>query len=317
MKQGDRIFVAGEETLIGAAIVRQLRAQGYCALVGLGDRGPDLRDACSVDTFFAQHQPDYVFLAAGESGGIRANQKYPAQLMLDNLQVQTHVIHSAHVHSVRKLLYLASSCSYPKHAPQPLQVTSLLSGPLEPTNEAYAVAKLAGIRLCQAYRQQYNADFIVGIPANAFGLGDDFDVETAHVIPALIHRLHRAKLASQSLVKVWGTGTPRREFIFADDLADACVFVMQHYSDRSPINLGGGTDISIRALAELIQKVVGYGGQLQFDPSQPDGMPLKALDSTPLLSLGWQPQRGLKSAIAATYQEFLHHFAASALKTPT
>ncbi|NEO83085.1 MAG: GDP-L-fucose synthase [Spirulina sp. SIO3F2] len=304
MEQNDKIFVAGNDTLIGSALVRQLKSQGYSSLVGQGDRGPDLRDARSVDTFFAAHKPDYVFLVAGESGGILANQHYPAQLMRDNLLVQTHVIESAYRHGVRKLLYLASSCSYPKHAAQPLQIDSLLTGPLEPTNVPYSVAKLAGLHLCQAYRQQYQVDFIVGIPANAFGIGDDFALETAHVIPALIHKLHWAKLHKQPSIDVWGTGQPRREFVFADDLADACLFVMQHYSNSLPINLGGGTDLSIRELAELLKAVVGYQGRLNFDTSKPDGMPLKALDSTPLLSLGWQPQTALESAIAATYQWF-------------
>lgn len=305
MQPNNKIFVAGDETLIGSALVRQLKAQGYSSLVGQGDRGPDLRDARSVDAFFAAQKPDYVFLVAGNSGGILANQHYPARLMRDNLLVQTHVIQSAYQHRARKLLYLASSCSYPKHAAQPLRVDSLMTGLLEPTNAAYAVAKLAGIQLCQAYRQQYQVDFMVGIPANAFGIGDDFALETAHVIPALIHKLHWAKLHQQPSIDVWGTGQPQREFIFADDLADACLFVMQHYSDRVPINLGGGTDISIRELAELIKNVVGYAGRLNFDPSKPDGMPLKALDSKPLLSLGWQPKTALKFAIEVTYQWFL------------
>ncbi|MEM8639612.1 MAG: GDP-L-fucose synthase [Cyanobacteria bacterium P01_G01_bin.54] len=308
MRQNDTIFVAGDNTLIGAAILRQLKTHGYYKLMGQGEQEPDLRDARSVDAFFAQKKPDYVFLAAGESGGILANQRYPAQLMLDNLRVQTHVIETAYRHGVRKLLYLASSCSYPKHATQPLQVESLLTGPLEPTNEAYAVAKLAGIKLCQAYRQQYQADFIVGIPANVFGIGDDFDPENAHVIPALIYKMHQAQLNRDPRVTIWGTGEPKREFIFADDLADACVFVMQHYSDHRPINLGGGTDISIRKLAELIQIVVGYEGTLQFDTYRPDGIPFKALDSQPLLSLGWQVTTELKSAIQVTYQGFLREF---------
>ena len=308
MRQNDKIFVAGDDTLIGAALLRQLKAQGYTELVGQGASGPDLRNVSSVDAFFAQRQPDYVLLAAGESGGILANQRYPAQLMLDNLLVQTHIIHSAYCHGVTKLLYLASSCSYPKQAAQPLQVNSLLTGPLEPTNEAYAVAKLAGIKLCQAYRQQYQVDFIVGIPANVFGVGDDFDRDNAHVIPALIRKMHQAKLKNQPVVEVWGTGTPRREFVFADDLADACLFVMHNYSDSLPINIGGGTNISIRELAELVKVVVGYDGLLNFDTSKPDGMPLKALDSTQLLSLGWQPQTDLKSAVEATYQWFLNTF---------
>ena len=315
MRQNDKIFVAGDNTLIGAAILRQLKAQGYTELVGQGVLGPDLRNASSVDAFFAQQKPDYVVLAAGESGGILANQRYPAQLMLDNLLVQTHVIHSAYCYGVSKLLYLASSCSYPKHAAQPLQVDSLLTGPLETTNEAYAVAKLSGIKLCQAYRQQHQADFVVGIPANAFGINDDFNPDNAHVIPALIYKMHQAKLERQPVVEVWGTGAPRREFIFADDLAEACLFVMNNYSDSLPINVGGGTDISIRELAELVKVVVGYDDLLAFDPSKPDGMPLKALDSSQLLSLGWKPKTNLKSAIEATYQWFLRDFNQPAQET--
>jgi GDP-L-fucose synthase len=305
LEKNAKIYVAGGQTLIGCAILRELERQGYENIVGREGQEPVLTDAGQVDAFFARTDPDYVFLVAGKSGGIRANQKYPAELMLDNLLVECHVIHSAYRHGVEKLLYLASSCSYPKHCPQPMRVESLLTGPLEPTNEAYAVAKIAGIKLCQAYRQQYGANFIVGIPANVFGPRDDFSPEDSHVIAALIRKMHEAKMASSASVEIWGTGTPRREFIFADDLADACLLVMNKYEGAESINLGGGTDISIGELAGLVKDVVGYTGNLQFDPSRPDGMPLKALDSTQLLSLGWRPATPFREALAITSDAFL------------
>jgi len=300
-----RIYVAGAEALIGAALVRQLDRQGYRNLVGQPGDAPDLADGAQVDAFFARTKPEFVFFAAGKSGGIRANQKYPADLMIDNLLAACHVIQAAHRHGVKKLLYLASSCSYPKHCPQPMRVESLLTGPLEPTNEAYAVAKLAGLKLCQAYRQQHGANFICGIPADAFGPGDDFSPEDSHVVPALIRRMHEAKLAHAASVEIWGTGSPRREFIFADDLADACLFAMRHYDGPEPLNLGGGSNLSIKELAETIQAVVGFAGELRFDTSKPDGMPLKGLDSSRLLALGWRPQTPFRDALEATYQWFL------------
>ncbi len=307
MDKHAKIYVAGGQTLVGAAILRQLAHQGYDSIVGLPGQEPDLTNAQSVDQFFTQHCPEYVFLAAGKSGGIQANQTYPATLMLDNLLIACNTIQSAHRHHVQKLLYLASSCSYPRNSPQPMQVESLLTGTLEPTNESYAVAKLAGMKLCEAYRKQYGSNFIVGIPANPFGIGDDFSLEESHVIPALIRKMHEAKGKGESSVTLWGTGTPRREFIFADDLADACLFVMKHYSDLTPINLGGGTDVSIRELAELIKTVVGFTGDLCFDSNKPDGMPLKALDASPLLVLGWQAKTSLQAAIAETYRWWLQN----------
>lgn len=305
MGKNDRIYVAGGRTLIGAAILRELERQGYSNIVGRPGEEPDLTDAALVEDFFARTTPDYVFLAAGKSGGIAANQKYPAELMLDNLLVECHVIHSAYRYGVKKLLYLASSCSYPKQCPQPMRVESLLTGPPEPTNEAYAVAKIAGIKLCQAYRQQYGANFIVGIPANTFGPGDDFSTEDSHVIPALIRKMHEAKERCLESVDIWGTGTPRREFIFADDLADACIFVMRKYDNAQPINLGGGSDLSIKELATLIKEVVGYPGELRFDTSKPDGTPLKALDSSKLKEMGWRSKTPFRSALSATYDWFL------------
>jgi len=304
MEKDSRIFVAGGQTLIGAEIVHELERQGYTNIVGTPGEEPDLTDAAQVDAFFAQTAPGYVFLAAGKSGGIGANQKHPAELMLDNLLVECHIIHSAYRHGVKKLLYLASSCCYPRHCPQPMRVESLLTGLLEPTNEAYAVAKIAGIKLCQAYHQQYGANFVVGIPANVFGPNDDFSLEESHVIAALIRKIHDAKTFGAPFVEIWGTGTPRREFIFADDLADACLVVMQEYEGAEPINLGGGTDVSIVDLANLVKEVVGYEGKLRFDPSRPDGMPLKILDSTLLLAMGWRPATPFREALLATFQAF-------------
>ena len=303
MEKQAKIYVAGGQTLIGAAILRELERQGYISIVGRPGEEPELTDAAQVDAFFARTAPGYVFLAAGKSGGIRANQKYPAELMLDNLLVECHVIHSAYRYGVKKLLYLASSCSYPKHCPQPMRVESLMTGSLEPTNEAYAVAKIAGIKLCQAYHQQYGADFISGIPADAFGPGDDFSLEDSHVIPALIRKMHEAKELGLESVDIWGTGTPRREFIFADDLANACIFIMRKYSGQKPINIGGGTDLclSIAELAALIKEVTDYKGQLHFDSSKPDGMPLKELDSSKLRELGWKPLTPFRTALEKTY----------------
>jgi len=300
------IFVSGGETLIGSALLRQLRSQGYTNLVGAPPGDPNLYSAAAVDDFFRRERPRTVIVASGKSGGIHANQSFPADLMLDNLLSQCHVIDAAHRYRVSKLLYLASSCSYPKHCPQPMRVDALMSGRLEPTNEAYAMAKLAGITLCQAYARQHGDNFLAAIPANAFGIEDDFSAEGGHVIPALIAKIHRAKVESHPEVQIWGTGTPRREFIFADDLADACLFVLAEYTDaQTPINLGSGVDLSIRETAERICEVVGYRGELVFDASKPDGMPLKSLDSAPLKAMGWQARTSLFVALNKTYDAYL------------
>ena len=304
MQMAASIYVAGAGTLVGAAIRRALQRQGYRNLVGGPAEEPECSDAHQVEAFFAHTSPEYVFLAAGKSGGIGANQRFPADLLLDNLLVACHVIRSAYAHGVKKLLYLASSCSYPKHCPQPMRVQSLLTGPLEPTNKAYAIAKLAGIALCQAYRQQYGAPFISGIPANPFGPGDDFSPENAHVIGALMHKMHDAKVRGLRTVEVWGTGAVRREFIFADDLAEACICVMRSYDGQEPINLGSGMDQSIRELAACLAEVVGFDGELRFDASKPDGIPQKILDSSCLRALGWRPKTPFRAALAATYAWF-------------
>jgi GDP-L-fucose synthase len=302
-----RIFVAGGGTLAGAAILELLRAAGYCNIVGTPPDEPDLSAPGQVEDFFAEVRPEYVFLVAGKSGGIRLNQDRPAELMLDNLLVAAHVIQQAHSHGVAKLLYLASSCAYPKHAPQPLRVESLMTGPLEPTNAAYAMAKLAGWQLCEAYQRQDDACFITAFPTNPFGPHDDFSPEGAHVIPGLMRRAHEAKLRREPELTVWGTGTPRREFIYSRDLADACLFLMRHYDGPEPINLGGSADLSIAEVARAVAQVVGYRGRLRFDAAQPDGMPFKGLDSSRLWEMGWRPSTDFRTALAETYAWFLHH----------
>jgi GDP-L-fucose synthase len=306
-----RIYVAGGGTLIGAALLERLRGAGCTNLVGVPPDEPDLGVAGQVEDFFGEARPEYVFFAAGRSGGIALNRQRPAELMLDNLLAAAHVIHAAHVHGVRKLLYLASSCSYPREAPQPLPVEALLAGPPEPTSAAYAVARLAGWQLCAAYRQQYGSRFITGIPANAFGPGDDFSAEGGHVIAALIRRAHEARLEDSPELTVWGTGTPRREFIFAPDLADACLFAMRHHEGPEPINLGSGHGLSIAEAARAVCEVVGYRGRIVFDPSRPDGAPLKMLDSTPLWRLGWRPATDFRAALERTYEWFVQHEAAT------
>jgi GDP-L-fucose synthase len=302
------IYVAGGDTLLGAALREKLREKGYTHLVGEPPQEPDLTCPRQVDDFFAAARPEYVFLTAGASGGIRANQAYPADLMRDNLLVATHVLHAAHRQGVARLLYLASSCTYPRLAPQPMRVEALLTGPLEPTNEAYALAKLAGLKLCQAYRQQYDAPFIAAIPANAFGPHDDFSAEDSHVIPGLIRRFHEARCEGHDEVRIWGSGRPRREFIYSRDLADACLFVIRNYDGPEPINLGGGEELTIAETAQVIAAVVGYRGELRFDATRPDGMLRKGLDCRPLRELGWTPPTSFRKALADTYAWFLHHF---------
>lgn len=306
MSQDSRVFVAGNSTLIGAAIERQLQLRGQ-HIVGATDDSPNLLDPIDVDEFLKRERPDEIYLVAGKSGGISYNAEHPAELMLDNLKVQTNVIEAAHRNGITRLLYLASSCSYPKHCTQPMQVESLMTGPLEPTNEPYALAKLSGLTLCQAHSKQYGVRYLQGIPGNAFGREDDFSPEGGHVIPALIGRMHEAREASTPSIEIWGTGTPRREFVYADDLADACIFTMKNYDDPlTPINLGCGDDLSIAEVAEAIQVAVGYEGQLRYDTSKPDGMPLKSLDSSKLLELGWQPKTPFAVALAETYESYLH-----------
>jgi GDP-L-fucose synthase len=307
MKRDARIYVAGGNTLLGAALIDRLHADRYWQLVGLPPDEPDLTALGQVEDFFGETRPEYVFFVAGQSGGIGRNQTQPASLMIDNLLSAAHVIHAAHVHDVRKLLYIGSACCYPRDTPQPMRVESLMTGALEPTNLAYATAKLAGWQLSAAYRQQYGAQFIAAIPANPFGPHDDFSEEGGHVIPSLLRRAHEARQRNDRELVVWGTGEPRREFLFTPDLADACQFVMRHYDSPVPINLGGGVDLSIAELAHAVVEVVGYRGRIVFDATKPDGMPRKVLDSSPLHALGWRPRTDFRTALAETYDWFLRH----------
>jgi len=305
MDTSARVFVAGGDTLIGSAVVAALARHGHTAVLVPGDHECPLTDAAAVGRFFTSHEPEYVIIAAGKSGGIEANRRQPADLMLDNLLTATHLCAAAARQGVRKLLYLASSCCYPKECPQPMRVADLGTGPLEPTSEAYATAKLAGMQLCRALRRQHGAPFIVGIPADVFGPYSKFDGTNSHVIPSLIQRMHAAKVAGDRGIELWGTGTPRREFLFADDLAEACLVAMARYDAEEPINLGGGTELTIREAATAIAEVVGYDGDLRFDTSRPDGTPRKLLDSSVLAGLGWRGATTFREALAITYRAFL------------
>ena len=305
MEKNSLIYIAGVETFVGQALLQVLRAQGYANVLPEPGGDPDLTDSGAVDAFFSAVRPRYVFVAGGPSGGIGANQKYPADLMHENLRIVSNVIPSAWRHGVQNLLFLASSCVYPRDCPQPMRVESLGTASLEPTSQAYAMANLAGVQLCQAYRAQYGTRFIPAVKADAFGIDDEFNPEDSHVVPALIKRMHEVKVAGASEIVLWGTGTPRREFIFADDLADACVFVMRYYNGREPINLGGGSVLSIRELADMIREIVGFRGELRFDTSKPDGAPMKIFDSAPLLAMGWRPKTLFRDALGQMYAELL------------
>jgi GDP-L-fucose synthase len=308
MQPDSRIYVAGGETLLGRALIERVAKSGFNNLVGVPPHEPNLTRAEHVERFFASARPEYVFVAAGRQGGIEENRRRPAELMLDNLLIAAHVIPAAVRHGTRKLLYVGSSCCYPRIAEQPLRVEWLMTGALEPTNEAYATAKLAGIRLCQAYRQQFHVPFISAIPANMFGPGDDFGSSTGHVIPALMRRMHEAKHEDTPALSIWGTGLPRRDFIYVADVADACMFLMEHYDEPTPINVGSGCEWTIAETAELLADVVGYRGRLEFDAAKPDGMPRKVLDSERLFALGWQPETDFKAALARTYDWFVETF---------
>ena len=305
MTPSSRIYIAGHRGLVGGAILRRLQSEGASDLVLRTHAELDLIDQHAVDAFFAAEKPEFVFLAAAKVGGIHANNTYPAEFIRDNLAIQTNVIHSAWKHGVRKLCFLGSSCIYPKLAPQPLQEDALLTGPLEPTNEWYAIAKIAGIKMCQAYRRQYGFDAISLMPTNLYGPGDNFDPQNSHVLPAMIRRFHEAQARGDREVVIWGTGTPRREFLHADDLADAAVFLMRNYSDEQFINVGVGEDLAIRELATLIADVVGYTGAILTDPSKPDGTPRKLMDVSRLHALGWKHRIGLRDGIAETYASYV------------
>ena len=291
--------------MVGSAVVRRLEAEGFSNLLTRDRSVLDLRDESAVAKFFSDEKPDIVILAAAKVGGIKANRDFPVEFLLDNLRIQNNVIHSANETGVRKLLFLGSSCIYPKLAPQPISESALLTGTLEATNEAYAVAKIAGIKLCQAYARQYNATFISAMPTNLYGPYDNFDLETSHVLPALVRKTHEAKTQKEKKLIVWGTGTQRREFLHVDDLATACLLLLEKYDSPEIINIGCREDITIRELAELICDVVGFDGELVWDPSKPDGTPRKLLDATKIRALGWQPTIPLRKGIAQTYQWFL------------
>ncbi|PLK27386.1 GDP-L-fucose synthase [Novosphingobium sp. TH158] len=300
---GKRVYVAGHRGMVGSAVVRRLAGEGCKVLVS--ERSTDLRDKAAVDAWYAANRPDVVVVAAAKVGGILANSSYPADFLYDNLMIEANLIEGAYRQGVGKLLFLGSSCIYPKFAAQPIREESLLTGPLEPTNEWYAIAKIAGIKLCQAYRAQHGCDFISAMPTNLYGPGDNFDLQSSHVLPALIRKAHEAKLAGAGSFEIWGSGAPLREFMHVDDLADACVFLLRHYSDTLPINVGFGTDIAIIDLARLVAKVVGFEGEVTNDPSRPDGTPKKLMDSSRLHALGWQARIGLEQGIADAYRHFL------------
>jgi len=301
--QGKRVWVAGHRGMVGSAIVRRLERED-CEILTVGRDRVDLRNQAQVNAWMAEARPDAVFLAAAKVGGILANDTWPADFLYDNLMIEANVVEAAYRNRVAKLLFLGSSCIYPKFAPQPIPEDALLTGPLEPTNEWYAIAKIAGIKLAQAYRKQHGCDFISAMPTNLYGQGDNFDLTTSHVLPALIRKAHEAKLAGADHITIWGTGAPRREFLHVDDMADACVFLMQRYSDCEHVNVGSGEDITIMELAKLVCEVVGFEGRIECDTSKPDGTPRKLMDSEHLCRLGWASQISCEAGVAKTYADF-------------
>jgi GDP-L-fucose synthase len=311
IERNARIYVAGHRGLVGSAIWRELHRVGFTHLIGRSRAELDLMEAEAVEQFYAREKPEYVFVAAAKVGGIVANNQQPAEFLYENLQIQNHLIHGAYRAGVQKLLFLGSSCIYPKLAPQPLKEEYLLSGPLEPTNQWYAVAKIAGIKLCQAYRRQYGCDFICAMPTNMYGPNDNYDLQTSHVLPALIRKFHEAKMTNAPTITCWGTGTPFREFLYADDLAQACLFLMQNYSDEQFLNVGYGSDVTVRDLAETIKTIVGFEGEIVWDKSKPDGTPRKLMDSSRLFALGWKPRVTLEAGIRLAYEDFQSKFAAA------
>ncbi len=307
MEKEGKIFVTGHEAMIGSAILRHLSEDGFKKLVTRTSSELDLCNQKMVYDFFMDEKPDYVFLSTNKIGGILVNSRYPAEFIYSNLQSQTNVIHSAWKSGVKKLVFLASSCIYPKSCPQPMKEEYLLTGKLEPTSEPYAIAKIAGIRMCQSYNLQYGTDYISVVPADLYGPNDDFDPETSHVLPALMRKVHEAKIGHEPRVVVWGTGSPRRESLHVDDLADACIFLMSNYDESEIINIGSGEDLSIRGLAQLIRDTVGFKGDIVFDKSKPDGAPRKLLDIGKIRKLGWSPKISLKKGINQTYQWYVKH----------
>ncbi|MBC8110755.1 MAG: GDP-L-fucose synthase [Verrucomicrobia bacterium] len=305
MEKDAKIYIAGHRGMVGSAILRKLQQTGYQNFILKTSKELDLRNQSEVADFFAENKPAYVFLAAAKVGGIQANNIYRADFLYENLMIQNNVLHNAYLTGVKKLLFLGSSCIYPKMAPQPLKEAYLLTGTLEPTNEPYAIAKIAGIKLCESYRSQYGCNFISVMPTNLYGQNDNYDLNNSHVLPALLRKFHEAKTENKPSVEIWGTGTPLREFMHVDDLADACYFLMQHYNEAGFVNVGTGEDLSIKALAELIQKIVGYEGALTWNTEKPDGTPRKLMDVNKLKDLGWTAKTGLEEGIQKTYQYFL------------
>lgn len=305
MKKNAKIYIAGHRGMVGSAIHRALTARGFENIITRTSSALDLRNQQAVADFFAEEQPEYVFLAAAKVGGIVANNTYRADFIYENLMIEANIIHQAHVQGVKKLMFLGSSCIYPKLAPQPLKEEYLLTGLLEETNEPYAIAKIAGIKLCEAYQDQYGSNFISVMPTNLYGYGDNYDLNNSHVLPALIRKFHEAKEENKAFVQAWGTGSPKREFLFADDLAAACLFLMETYNGRELVNIGTGEDLSIKELTELVAKTTGYEGEIRWDTTKPDGTPRKLMDVSKLHGLGWKHSIALPEGIALAYQDFL------------
>ena len=305
LEQSSKIYVAGHRGMVGSAIWRELERRGFRNLVGKTRQELELLDGATVERFYQVEKPELVFVASAKVGGILANDTYPAQFLYENLQIQNHLIHGAWKAGVKKLLFLGSSCIYPKLAPQPLKEDSLLSGPLEPTNQWYAIAKIAGIKLCEAYRRQYGCNFISAMPTNLYGPNDNYDLQNSHVLPALIRKFHEAKQAGAKTVTCWGSGSPLREFLYADDMAAACVFLMEHYDGEPFVNVGYGSDVTIRELANTVKSAIGFEGEIVWDTTKPDGTPRKLMDSSRLLAMGWKPKVDLTTGIRLAYQDFL------------
>lgn len=305
MDKSSKIYVAGHRGMVGSAMVRKLQAEGYNNIVTRTSKELDLRNQQAVTDFFAAEKPEYVFLSAAKVGGIVANNTYRADFLYDNLMIQNNIIHQSYLNNVKKLMFFGSSCIYPKLAPQPLKEEYLLTGLLEPTNEPYAIAKISGIKMCEAYRDQYGCNYIAVMPTNLYGLNDNYHPQNSHVLPALIRKFHEAKENGAAFVEIWGTGTPLREFLFADDLADACFHLMLNYNEKQFVNIGYGEDLTIKELAETIKNVIGYEGELKFDATKPDGTPRKLMDSNKLFATGWRPKTTLTEGIKIAYADFL------------
>lgn len=308
MRPTDKVLVLGARGLVGSAIYRNLQKKGFSNLLTPTHKDLDLKDEVAVGTYFRTHKPQFVFLAAAKVGGIHANNAYPADFIFDNLKIQLNVLDNSHLHKVEKLIFLGSSCIYPKMAHQPMDESQILSGPLEETNKPYAIAKIAGLVMCESLNRQHGCHFFAAMPTNLYGLNDNYHPENSHVIPGLIHRIHQAKLTNLETVKIWGTGTPKREFLFSDDLAEACLFLMDHYQDKDLINIGSGDEVTIQQLAHLICEVVGFKGTLEFDSSKPDGTPRKLLDSSKIFKLGWRPKTSLKEGLEISYRDYLSKY---------